>query len=226
MTVAKKRNTVAKAKNQQLDEFYFYYKPRSPAQEKAEELWKKSRIMFFLGPAGTGKTTSALGMAIRDSLKTENAQIWLSRPTIACGESLGYLPGDIDEKLMPWLAPFQDCFGDLSNDTFDNLLKKIDIEAVAVGMLRGRTIKNGFLICDEMQNATAPQIKCVLTRLGKNSKIILCGDTDQSDLYTSKKSPLLDAARKLADLEPVSIIYFSDKDQLRDKLITDILTLL
>jgi phosphate starvation-inducible PhoH-like protein len=214
------------AKNKQQDkELVFYYKPRSPAQEKAAEIWDQSRIIFMLGAAGTGKTAAALGMAVGEALRIPNAKLWLSRPTVSCGETLGFLPGDLNEKLLPWLAPFFDCFGDLSNNPLEELSKKIAIEAVAVGMLRGRTIKNGFLICDEMQNATPQQIKLVLTRLGKNSKIVLCGDVDQSDLYTSKKSPLLDAAKKLADLSPtVSVVYFSDKDQLRDPLITDILT--
>jgi phosphate starvation-inducible PhoH-like protein len=207
-----------------VEELEFYYKPLSPAQQKAQEKWESSRILFLIGVAGSGKTASALGMAVKDALKTPNAKLWLTRPTVACGETLGFLPGDIDEKLLPWLAPFYDCFSNFSNNPLESLSKRIELEAVAIGMLRGRTIKNGFLICDEMQNATPQQIKLVLTRLGKNSKIILCGDVDQSDLYSSKKSPLLDAAKKLNDLPLISTVYFSDKDQLRDPLITEILT--
>jgi phosphate starvation-inducible PhoH-like protein len=218
---------VAKAKTP--DDFDFIYKPLSPAQEVAAELWPRSRILFFVGLAGSGKTTAALGMALRDALRVAHREqhgrmkLWLSRPTVACGESLGFLPGDVAEKLSPWLAPFHDCFGDLSNASWDALTKKVEIETVPVGMLRGRTIRNGVLIVDESQQLSPDQIKCIATRLGRNSKIVFCGDPAQSDVYTVRSSPLLEAAKKLDDLDTVATVRFTKNDQLRDQLVSDIL---
>jgi phosphate starvation-inducible PhoH-like protein len=209
------------------DALDFLYRPLSPSQQLAEERWRDSRILFFFGPAGTGKSTAALGMAVREALKAvgreahNRQKIWLARPTVTCDEPLGFLPGDLGEKLQPWLAPLHDCFGDLSNSTWEMLEKTLSIEAVAVGMLRGRTIRNGTLIIDEGQQLTYAQLKCAVTRLGRDSRICVCGDPDQSDIFDPKKSPLLDVAKRLAGLDEVAVVKFSE--QLRDPLISDIL---
>lgn len=222
---------MAKAKTA-VEELDFLYTPLSESQKKAAELWKQCRIMFFIGCSGVGKTTAALGMAIREALKTVNKEkhnrqkIWLSRPAVPCDEELGFTPGDLDEKLLPWLLPFHDCFGDLSNSGWAHLEKTVEIENVPVGMLRGRTISNGTLIVDEAQQLSYNQIKCIVTRLGKNARIVLCGDPDQSDNYNSKVSPLLEISRKISGLDAVGVLWFNPYDQLRDPLITEILNLI
>lgn len=217
---------MAKPKSDGLD---FVYRPLSPAQVEAAELWPRCRILFLVGCAGGGKSTAALGMAVRDALKTvgkethNRQRLWLSRPAVPCGEDLGFLPGDLAGKLAPWLAPLRDCFGDLSTSSWEQLEKTLLIEAVSVGMLRGRTIRNGVLIIDEAQEMSAEQIKSAATRLGRDAKIVFCGDPDQSSLYPAKRSPLLEAAKRLDDLDTVATVHFTKSDQLRDPLVSDIL---
>jgi len=216
---------VAKPKSEgDLD---FIYKPKSKSQKEAEELWRRSRLLFMLGPAGTGKSLAALAMAVRDALtnlKKENGpkqKLWLARPAVFCGDNLGYLPGDLTEKVGAWMSHFQDCFESLSTSNWQVLEKVIKVELVSVGLIRGRTIRNGTLICDEMQNASFDQLKAIVTRLGENSRICICGDPDQSDKYDPADCPLSEVARKLSHLDTVSVINF--KEQLRDPLISDIL---
>lgn len=217
---------MAKAKTT-ADSLNFIYKPRSRSQKDAEVAWKQSRILFFMGAAGTGKSSSALGMAIREALeakeKEERGQykLWLARPAVVCGENLGFNPGSLDEKILPWLAPLQDCFESLSTSSWETLTKSIKVDAISVGMLRGRTIRHGTLVIDEAQQLSESQMRCALTRLGEYSRIVLCGDVTQSDRYTATDSPFADAARKLRDLDTVSVVTF--KEQLRDPLIDEIL---
>lgn len=213
-------------------ELNFIYKPKSPAQKEAEELWKQCRILFFTGVAGTGKTTAALGMALKEVLASTGTdgdvkkKLWLARPHVTCGEDIGFLPGDINEKLGAWLGSFYDCFDVLSGEKWTKLEQKVEIEALSVGMLRGRSLNNGTLIIDEGQLLSYEQLKCAVTRLGKNSRIVICGDPDQSDNYDPIDSPLLDVARKLRSLDQVGILKFPASGQLRDPLITDMLDLL
>lgn len=206
----------------------FIYRPRSQSQKDAEELWKRSRILFFLGPAGTGKSLAALGMAIREAIQnaereTHNQRrLWLVRPAVPCGaDELGFLPGDLDSKIGPWMAHFQDCFEALSTASWQKMEKTLQVSMLSLGLLRGRSFHQGTLICDEMQNASREQLKCVLTRLGEGSRIVVCADPDQSDRYDPKKSPVMEAARRLADLDMVSVLHF--REQLRDPLVGEIL---
>jgi phosphate starvation-inducible PhoH-like protein len=207
----------------------FLYKPQSPAQEEAEELWKRSRILFLLGPSGCGKTACALGMSLKDILKTEKNKLLLSRPLVTCEEDVGFLPGDLDEKLGPWMGSFHDVFGSLSTSEWHNLQLQLQhrLELVQVGMLRGRTIRDGVLIVDEAQNCSFAQLKCILTRIGKHGKIVICGDTEQSDKFNKEYSPLQYVANKLVNVDTVSVIRFDAQvDQLRDPLVSEILSLL
>lgn len=205
------------------------FKPLTKTQTDAKELWKRSRIMFMLGAAGTGKTLCSLALALQEIFKMkrdgiEKPKLMLCRPTVTCGEELGYIPGDLDEKLAPWLAPFQDVFSALSVSDWKSLLASVEVESVPVGMLRGRTIRNGVLVCDEFQNSTYEQLVCVLTRLGSNSKIVLCGDPYQSDLYKNSQSPLMYVSERLEKMDTVSVINFTPNDIVRDPLITEIVT--
>lgn len=210
----------------------FIYRPRSPAQKDAEELWRRSRILFFTGCAGTGKTTAALGMALREALATANKEeqnrkkLWLARPHVSCGEDLGYMPGDLTEKLGVWMGSFRDCFDALSGDKWTKLEKAVEIEMIGVGMLRGRSLRNGTLIIDEGQLLSYDQLVCAVTRLGENSRICICGDPDQSDRYDAKNSPLMEVAKKLSKLDTVAHLRFPASGQLRDPLISDLLDLL
>jgi len=171
--------------------------------------------MFAIGPAGVGKTHCALALALLD----KKTPLWLCRPAIACDEDLGFIPGDIDEKLMPWMAPFADVLSSMSFDKLDKIIDKTNCEALSVGMLRGRTVK-GILIVEESQNLSYNQLVCILTRLGETGKIIICGDPDQSDL---SRSPLIEFADKIADLGGVSRIDFPPDACCRDPLVIKIL---
>ena len=207
----------------------FIYRPRSQAQKDAEQLWRQCRVLFFTGCAGTGKTTAALGMALRDSLAAVNKEeqnrkkLWLARPHVACGEDLGFTPGDLAAKLSVWLGSFYDCFDALSGEKWTKLEKAVDIEMIGCGMLRGRSLRNGTLIIDEGQLLTYDQIVCAVTRIGENSRVVICGDPDQSDRYEAKDSPLIEAARRLRKLDLVGHLHFPASGQLRDPLIADIL---
>lgn len=201
--------------------------PKTPGQRRVVDLWHRSRVLFLIGGAGTGKTHISLALALSDALKKsakERGKIMLTRPMITVEEPIGYLPGTVDEKVLPWLMPFHDVLGQITFTRWEELQQSVDVESVPLGMLRGRTIRDGVLICDEMQNSSYAQIKCVLTRIGFGSKIVLCGDTDQSDLFNADESPLMDVANRLEHLDTVSVVYFDPKiDQVRDPLVSDIL---
>lgn len=205
----------------------FLYKPRGPAQVVAGEAWERSRILLLLGPAGTGKTAAAFGMGLREVLKLEHGFLTLARPMVTCDEDPGFLPGDLAAKLGPWMAPFRDVFSTLATADWPGLERQLAerIETVPVGMLRGRTIRNGVLICDEIQNCTKSQLKCILTRIGDpHGRVIMCGDPEQSDRFPAKRSPLNEIIRKLEGMEDFNVVQFhKTNDQQRSKIVTDVL---
>jgi len=195
------------------------WKPRNERQREVEKLWNHSKIIIMMGPAGTGKTSAALGMAMRQSKRP----LWLCRPAIDCDEDLGFEPGELSEKLRSWMAPFADVLGSMTNAKLDKLLSE-EIEAVSAGRLRGRTV-NGTLIVDEAQNLTRSQLKCILTRLGLGGKIVLCGDSKQSDLYEGQP-PLVSVEREIKHLDGVETVWFEYADQCRDGLVSEIAKIL
>jgi phosphate starvation-inducible PhoH-like protein len=207
-----------------------HFEPKNEAQKLAMELWSSCRILFLLGEAGTGKSAVSFALALQEAVKVKSkntkGKVMLCRPMVTVGEPLGFLPGDVNEKVMPWLLPFHDVLSQMTFTKFDELGKYVDIEPVPLGLLRGRTIRDGTLICSEMQNATYAQIKCALTRLGPNSRIIIEGDTDQSDCFDREESPLQEIANRLSKLDSVGVVNFLVEDQLRCPLISDILDLI
>jgi phosphate starvation-inducible PhoH-like protein len=181
-------------------------------------------IVFAIGPAGTGKTYLAVAMALAELKKSNVSKIILSRPAVEAGESLGYLPGDLKEKLDPYLRPLLDAlFIMLGPDKLKNLMEKNIIEIIPLAYMRGRTLANSFIILDEAQNATITQMKMFLTRMGEKSKVIVAGDVTQIDLPRKGFSGLMNANEILQEIKGISFVYFDEKDVVRHKLVTDII---
>lgn len=218
-----KGQALAKRRNVSRNGLSIQYTPRNGAQIETAKIWQRSRIIIIVGPAGTGKTTAALGGSLFDVIEGRAGRIMLSRPAMGVEEELGYFPGDLNEKLGPWMAPFADVMGDLSETKLAALGPLI--ETVPIGMLRGRTVSHSTLIIDEAQNATWNQLVCAATRVGHNGRVVLCGDPDQTDLKLPKGAevPLTTLARKLAPVPGVAVIQCTTADQVRDKFVNLVL---
>jgi phosphate starvation-inducible PhoH-like protein len=185
---------------------------------------KRTDLVFAIGPAGTGKTFLAVAMALASLRKNEVSKIILSRPAVEAGESLGFLPGDLREKLDPYLRPLTDALYDmLSADKLKSLMEKNVIEIIPLAYMRGRTLNNSFIILDEAQNATNTQMKMFLTRLGTNSKAIVTGDITQIDLQDKGNSGLIDARNILSNIQNIEFVYFDNRDVVRHKLVAEII---
>jgi len=197
--------------------------PRSKKQKEYVNALKKSEIVMSLGPAGTGKTYLAVAVALTMLLEKKVQKIILSRPAVEAGERLGFLPGDMKEKIDPYLRPLYDSLQDLID--YEKIQRKIgtgEIEIAPLAFMRGRTLKNSFAILDEAQNATATQIKMFLTRIGENSKLVVNGDPSQIDLPNKSQSGLIKAQNVLKDIKEISIINFDQRDVIRHPLVTKI----
>ena len=197
--------------------------PRSERQKKYVKALRESDITISAGPAGTGKTFLAVAVALTMLLEKKIERIILSRPAVEAGERLGFLPGDIREKVDPYLRPLYDSLYDLLD--FERIQKKIeigDIEIAPLAFMRGRTLKNSFAILDEAQNATDVQIKMFLTRIGENSKIIINGDPSQIDLPNKTLSGLNRAKKLLGNLKEISVVDFDHSDVVRHPLVSKI----
>ena len=198
--------------------------PRSNNQQKYFELLNKKNIVFAIGPAGTGKTFLAVAKAVAALQKGVVKKIILSRPAVEAGEKLGFLPGDLKEKVDPFLRPIYDALYDMM--PFDQVEKKIAngiIEIAPIAFMRGRTLEDSFVILDEAQNTTKIQMKMFLTRLGKNSQMVVVGDTTQIDLVSKNDSGLLDAEKKLSKISEIGFIILNDKDVVRHDLVRKII---
>ena len=197
--------------------------PRSKKQKEYVKSLKTSQIIMSLGPAGTGKTYLAVAAALSMLLEKKVERIILSRPAVEAGEKLGFLPGDMKDKIDPYLRPLYDSLYDLLD--YEKIQKKIDsgeIEIAPLAFMRGRTLKNSFAILDEAQNATETQIKMFLTRIGENSKLVVNGDPSQIDLPNKKQSGLAESQKILKEIKEISIINFDHKDVVRHPLVTKI----
>ncbi len=197
--------------------------PRSETQKKYVRALKENEIIISAGPAGTGKTFLAVAVALTMLLEKKIERIILSRPAVEAGERLGFLPGDMREKVDPYLRPLYDSFYDLLD--YEKIQKKIevgDIEIAPLAFMRGRTLKNSFAILDEAQNATDTQIKMFLTRMGENSKIVINGDPSQIDLPKKSLSGLTKTKKLLGHLDEISFVDFDHTDVVRHPLVSKI----
>lgn len=199
-------------------------KPKTLGQKDYAKNIREKDIVFGIGPAGTGKTYIAVAMAI-NALKSKQVQkIILARPAVEAGERLGFLPGDLQEKVDPYLRPLYDALYDiLGRDTALRLKEKETIEVVPLAYMRGRTLDNSFIILDEAQNTTKEQMKMFLTRMGFGSKMVITGDITQIDLPRGKKSGLEDAAKVLKNVKGIEFCYLKDVDVVRHELVKRII---
>lgn len=199
-------------------------KPKTLGQKKYVESIRTNTVTLGIGPAGTGKTYLAVAMAVQAFKAHEINRIILTRPAVEAGEKLGFLPGDLQNKVDPYLRPLYDALFDmLGAETFQKYQEKGNIEVAPLAYMRGRTLDDSFIILDEAQNTTPEQMKMFLTRLGFNSKAVITGDITQIDLPDSKKSGLIEAQRVLREVEDIAIVTFTEKDVVRHKIVQDII---
>jgi phosphate starvation-inducible PhoH-like protein len=201
-----------------------FIKVKNINQFKYLEIIDNSTITFGIGPAGTGKTFLAVASAVKMYSENKIKKIVLTRPAVEAGERLGYLPGDLSQKIDPYLVPLFDSleyfFG---NETLQYLIEKRNIEIVPLAYMRGRTLNDACIILDEAQNATMSQIKMFLTRLGENSKMIITGDETQIDLHNKTFSGLKKSRKTISSIEEVSVLEFENADIVRNKIVSKIL---
>lgn len=199
-------------------------KPKTLGQKKYVDSIRNNTITLGAGPAGTGKTYLAVAMAVKAFRAKEVNRIILTRPAVEAGEKLGFLPGDLQQKVDPYLRPLYDALFDmLGAESFQKHQERGSIEVAPLAYMRGRTLDDSFIILDEAQNTTREQMKMFLTRLGFGSKIVVTGDVTQIDLPDGKKSGLVDAMRVLKNIDGIAINIFTEKDVVRHKLVQDII---
>jgi len=194
--------------------------PKSANQRKYIQAIQERDVVFGIGVAGTGKTYLAVAMAVQALIQKQVNRIVLARPAVEAGEKLGFLPGDLQDKVDPYLRPLYDALFDLIDyERVTRLLEKRVIEVAPLAFMRGRTLADAFIILDEAQNTTSEQMKMFLTRIGFGSKAVITGDVTQVDLPVGKRSGLIEAERVLSDLEGIEFVYFNEKDVVRHKLV-------
>ncbi len=198
--------------------------PKSLQQKRYVDSMRVKDVLFGIGPAGTGKTYLALAMGVSHLLKKKVERIILTRPAVEAGEKLGFLPGDLLEKVNPYLRPLYDALYDmLEHDHVLRLISRDQIEVAPLAFMRGRTLNDAFIILDEAQNTTSEQMKMFLTRLGYNSKAVITGDITQIDLPSGVKSGLIEADQILKNIDEIGFTYFSEDDVVRHKVVAKII---
>jgi phosphate starvation-inducible PhoH-like protein len=199
-------------------------KPKSPSQKDYIDAMRNYDIVFGIGPAGTGKTYLAMAMAVAALTKGVVRRIILTRPAVEAGEALGFLPGDLAEKVDPYLRPLYDALHDMMRfEKVSSLMEKGVIEVAPLAFMRGRTLNDSFIVLDEAQNTTSEQMKMFLTRIGYNSKAVITGDITQVDLPGNKASGLVEGKEILRGIEGIKFIFFKNSDVVRHKLVQDII---
>lgn len=199
-------------------------KAKTPGQKEILEASAKNDIVFSIGPAGTGKTYTSVALAVKALKERKVNKIVLARPAVEAGETLGFLPGDLREKIDPYLRPLYDALEEMIEyDRLELHIAKGTIEIAPLAYMRGRTLNNSFVILDEAQNATNMQMKMFLTRIGFNSRAIITGDITQTDLSRREESGLISIQHILKDIEGISFVYLDEKDVVRHKLVRDII---
>ncbi|MEG0110050.1 MAG: PhoH family protein [Oscillospiraceae bacterium] len=199
-------------------------RPKTLGQKEYISAISKSPITFGVGPAGTGKTYLAVAMAVKAFKAHEVMRIVLTRPAVEAGEKLGFLPGDLQDKVDPYLRPLYDALFDmLGQENFQKLFEKQLIEVAPLAYMRGRTLDDAFIILDEAQNTSPEQMKMFLTRMGVGSKVVVTGDITQIDLPDKSRSGLVDALKVLKEVEGIQRVYFTEKDVVRHRLVQEII---
>ena len=221
-----KRNAVTKIKDILVHGVHGkLIKPQTVNQRKMVTLMAKNDMLFAVGPAGTGKTYTAVALAVRALKEKEVRKIILTRPAVESGENLGFLPGDLKEKLDPYMQPLYDALRDMiPHEKLESYLDKGVIQIAPLAFMRGRTLDNAFVILDEAQNTTHNQMKMFLTRMGKSAKFIITGDPGQIDLPRKQVSGLKESLLALKDINGIAQVYLDDKDVVRHKLVRAIIS--
>ena len=197
--------------------------PKSVNQRRYLDAIEKYDIVFGVGPAGTGKTYLAMAQAVQYLLSKKVSRVILARPAVEAGEKLGFLPGDLQEKVNPYLRPLYDALYDMLDvDRVERYIERGTIEIAPIAFMRGRTLNDAFVILDEAQNTTSEQMKMFLTRLGFGSKAVVTGDVTQIDLPQGRTSGLVEAMKVVSNIEGISFLYFDDRDVVRHKLVQQI----
>ncbi len=199
-------------------------RPKTLGQKQYVEAILKNAVTFGVGPAGTGKTYLAVAMAVKAFKARQVSRIILTRPAVEAGEKLGFLPGDLQNKVDPYLRPLYDALFDmLGTETYQKLLEKQLIEVAPLAYMRGRTLDDAFIILDEAQNTSPEQMKMFLTRMGTGSKVVVTGDVTQIDLPDKARSGLVDALQVLKNVQGIAMMFFSEKDVVRHRLVQEII---
>ena len=198
---------------------------RSAGQRNYVEAIQKHDVVFGIGPAGTGKTYLAVAMAVSALKKDQVSRIILTRPAVEAGEALGFLPGELEQKIAPYLRPLYDALRDmLEPEEIERSIARQTIEVAPLAYMRGRTLNNAFVILDEAQNTTTEQMFMLLTRIGPRSKCVITGDVTQIDLPANKRSGVVEALQALENIPGISIVHFNERDVVRHELVRSIIT--